>query len=93
MRELNAAFADKYLRGYSWSQKNDNDLSYFVTNYLSGNNKNEYMSRKQILDDKLNGNSDELHQEILDLEQNVIKIKTNSFIKLLIEIILIRYSV
>lgn len=75
MRELNAAFADKYLRGYSCSQKNDNDLSYFVMNYLSGNNKNEYMSRKQILDDKLNGNSDELHQEILDLEQNVIEIK------------------
>lgn len=75
MRELNVAFADKYLRGYGWSQKNDNDLSDFVMNYLRGNNKNEYMSRKQILDDKLNGNSDELHQEILDLEQNVIEIK------------------
>lgn len=75
MRELNAVFADKYLGNYSWSQKNDNDLSDFVMNYLRGNNKNEYMSRKQILDDKLNGNSDELHQEILDLEQNVIEIK------------------
>ena len=75
MRELNVAFADKYLRGYGWSQKNDNDLSDFVMNYLRGNNKNEYMFRKQILDDKLNGNSDELHQEILDLEQNVIEIK------------------
>ena len=75
MRELNVAFADKYLRSYSWLQKNDNDLSDFVMNYLSGNNKSEYMSRKQILDDKLNGNSDELQQEILDLEQNVIEIK------------------
>lgn len=75
MRELNVAFADKYLRSYSWLQKNDNDLSNFVMNYLSGNNKSEYMFRKQILDDKLNGNSDELQQEILDLEQNVIEIK------------------
>lgn len=75
MRELNVAFADKYLRSYSWLQKNDNDLSDFVMNYLSGNNKSEYMSRKQMLDDKLNGNSDELQQEILDLEQNVIEIK------------------
>ncbi len=75
MRELNAAFADKYLEGYNWSQKSDNDLSDFVMNYLRGNNKSEYMSRKQILDDKLSGNSIELHQEILNLEQNVIEIK------------------
>lgn len=75
MRELNAAFADKYLRNYSWSQKNDNDLSNFVMNYLNGNNKSEYIYRKQILDDKLNEKSDELHQEILNLEQNVIEIK------------------
>ena len=27
MRELNAAFADKYLRNYNWSYKNDNELS------------------------------------------------------------------
>ncbi len=75
MRELNAAFVDKYLRSYSWLQKNDNDLSDLVMNHLSGNNKSEYMSRKQILYDKLNGNSDELQKEILDLEQNVIEIK------------------
>lgn len=75
MRELNVAFADKYLRGYSWSQKNDNDLSDFVMNYLRGNNKGEYVFRKQILDDKLNGNNDKLHQEILDLEKNVVEIR------------------
>lgn len=75
MRELNAAFADKYLRDYSWSRKNDSDLSDFVTNYLRGNNKIEYISRKQTLEDKLNKNSDELYQEVLNLEQKVIKIK------------------
>lgn len=75
MRELNAAFADKYLRNYSWSQKNDNDLSNFVMSYLNGNNKSKYTSRKQVLEDKLNENSDELYQEILNLEQEVIEIK------------------
>lgn len=76
MRELNAAFADKYLRSYSWSQQNDSALSDFVMRYLSGNNKNEYISRKQMLEDKLNERSDELHQEILNLEQEVIDIKS-----------------
>lgn len=75
MRELNAAFADKYLRGYSWSQKSDNDLSDFVMNYLRENNKSEYVSRKQVLDDKLSENSNELRKEILNLEQNIIVIK------------------
>lgn len=73
LRELNAVFADKYLKGYSLAHRDDKDLSDFVMRYLSGNYKSEYMSRKQILDDKLNG--DRLHQEILNLEQNVIEIK------------------
>ena len=75
MRELNAVFADKYLSGYSWSQKSDNDLSDFVMNYLRENNKSEYVSRKQVLDDKLSENSNELRKEILNLEQNIIVIK------------------
>lgn len=75
MRELNAAFADRYLRNYSWSQQNDDALSKFIMNYLNENNKKEYLSRKQILEDKLNGNSDELYQEILDFEQKIIEIK------------------
>lgn len=75
MRELNAAFADKYLRSYSWSQYNDSKLSDFVINYLRGDNKNEYMSRKQVLDDKLHDKCDELNQEIINLEQNMIEIK------------------
>lgn len=75
MRELNAVFADKYLSHYSWSQKNDNELANFVMGYLSRSAKDEYMSRKQILEEKLNGNSDKLRQEISDLEQEVIEIK------------------
>ena len=83
MRELNAAFADKYLRSYSWSHQNDSNLSNFVMSYLSGNNKNEYISRKQMLEDKLNENSDELHQEILNLEQKVIDIKNKQLHQLI----------
>lgn len=76
MRELNAAFADKYLRNYGWSRQNDSDLSDFVMRYLSENNKSEYIYRKQILEDKLNGNSAKLRQEISNLEQKVIEIKS-----------------
>lgn len=40
-----------------------------------GQHKSKYTSRKQVLEDKLNDNSDELYQEILNLEQEVIEIK------------------
>lgn len=76
MRELNAAFAYEYLSDhYYWTDKNDNDLSYFVINNLSGNNKKEYLYRKQILEDKLSGKIDQLDQEISALEQKIIEIK------------------
>lgn len=78
MRELNVAFADRYLSGYNWWRYNDKELSDFLMNYLRDNNKSEYLSRKQILDDKSNENNDELHQEILDLEKNIIEIKNKS---------------
>lgn len=75
MRELNVAFADKYLRNYSWSQYNDSNLSGFVMNYLRGDNKSKYMFRKQALEDKLHEKCDELNQEIINLEQKIIEIK------------------
>ncbi len=75
MGELSAAFAYKYLSDYAWTHKDDNDLSYFVINYLGGNEKSEYLSRKQILEDKLSGKIDQLKQEISALEQKIIEIK------------------
>ena len=85
MRELNVVFAAKYLSGYSnsWLNRNDNDLSKFVMDYLGGNNKSEYMVRKQILDDKLNGNSNKLHQEIVDLEKSVVEIKNKQLYQII----------
>lgn len=74
MRELNVVFADKYLSNYNWLQKSDNDLSEFVTDRLSGNTKDEYLHRRQMLREKLDGNSDKLSQEILRLEQNIVEL-------------------
>lgn len=76
LRELNTVFAHKYLNDYyNWTHKNDNDLSEFVINYLNGNEKSEYLSRKQILEDKSSGKIDQLKQEISALEQKIIEIK------------------
>lgn len=79
IRELNAVFADKYLRYYSWNNLNNEALSDFVTNHLSGDGKREYMNRKQVLDDKLTANSSKLHQEINALEKKIIDIKNKQF--------------
>ena len=76
IRELNAVFADKYLKSYHCSQKNDSDLSDFVMQYLTGNNKNEYIFRKKLLEDKLNENEDILNQEIFNLQKKLIEIKS-----------------
>lgn len=78
MRELNAVFADKYLGNYGWTQKADSELSKFVRQYLNENQRNEYMARKQLLVDKLEGNSSELSKEIQDLEQIKEEIKSKS---------------
>ena len=75
LRELNTVFAHEYLNNYTWTHKSDNDLSYFVINYLSGNEKSEYLSRKQILEDKSNGKIERLNQEVSVLEQKIIEIK------------------
>lgn len=83
MRELNAAFADKYLKGYRWVDQNDEDLAEFVMRYLDKNKKNEYISRKQILENKLNQNNAELHREILNLEQRLIEIKSKQLYQII----------
>lgn len=76
MRELNVVFADKYLSGYDLHlrRQNDHDLSEFVTNHLTGNAKDEYLLRRQMLKEKLDGNSDKLSQEILRLEQDIVEL-------------------
>ena len=76
MRELNAVFADKYLRNYRWNQYSDNELADFVLRNLNGNNKKEYESRKQALVDRLSANRDQLSQEIYKLKQKVIETKS-----------------
>lgn len=75
LRELSAAFADKYIRYINWSNLNDNELYNYLMNHLSNEQKNEYLSRKQAVDDKLNRNNITLNQEIQNLQQKEIELK------------------
>lgn len=75
LRELNAAFADKYTNYTSWPSKSDNELYNYLMSYLSNDNKNKYQSRKQALEDKLNNNNITLNQEIQNLQQKEIELK------------------
>ena len=76
LRELNAAFADKYTYYTGWPNKSDNELYNYLMSYLSNDNKNEYQSRKQALEDKLNKNNITLNQKVQNLKQKVIEIRT-----------------
>lgn len=75
LRELSAAFADKYIRYTNWSSFNDNELQDCLMRNLSNEQKNEYLSRKQAVDDKLNRNNITLNQEIQNLQQKEIELK------------------
>ena len=83
IRELNTVFAHEYLYNYSWKNKNDSDLSEFVINYLSGNEKSEYLSRKQILEYKSNGKIEQLNQEISVLKQKIIENKNQQLYQII----------
>ena len=74
-RELDAVFADRYLKCYNLSSKSDNELSQFIVNYLNQDQLNEYESRKQALEDKLEGAISQLNNEIYRLEQEIAAIK------------------
>lgn len=74
-RELNAAFADKYLQNYRWPHYEDNNLENVVTDYLSGDSLDEYLTRKQILNSILDNNISKLNEEIADLEHELLVMK------------------
>lgn len=83
MRELNVAFADKYLKGYSWYQYSNNDLDSFVSNHLRGNNLEEYLFRKQVLLNSLNNNLNVLQNEISNLEQEMLAVKNKKLCQII----------
>lgn len=78
LRELSAAFADKYIHYINWSSFNDNELYDYLMRNLSNELKNEYLSRKQAVEDKLNRNSITLNQKINNLQQKEIKLRNES---------------
>lgn len=75
IRELNAAFADKYLRNYNWDRYEDDELSNFICRSLNGSRLEEYLSRRQILDNLRTGNLSKLNEEISNLEQESLLVK------------------
>lgn len=75
IRELDAIFADKYFKYYNLSNKTDSDLTKFIIENLNSTQKDEYTSRKQALEDKLNKNNIKLNQKVQNLKQNVIDLK------------------
>ena len=78
LRELSAAFADKYIHYINWLSFNDNELYDYLMHNLSNELKNEYLSRKQAIEDKLNRNSITLNQKINNLQQKEIKLRNES---------------
>ena len=77
IRELNTVFVSKYLssNGYRCLGKSDSELSDYVMGSLYGSEKEEYMHRKQILNDKLSKNNEKLQKEICELEYKRIEAK------------------
>lgn len=83
LRELNAAFADKYTSYTGWPSLNDNELYNYLMNHLSNEHKKEYLDRRQALEDKLNRNNIILNQEIQNLQQKEISLQNESLYKII----------
>lgn len=78
IRELDAVFADKYFKRYHLSNETDSDLTKFIIENLDTDQKDEYTSRKQTIEDKLNKNNITLNQEIQNLQQKEISLQNES---------------
>lgn len=83
IRELDAVFADKYFKYYHLSNETDSDLTKFIIENLDTDQKDEYTSRKQTIEDKLNKNNITLNQEIQNLQQKEISLQNESLYKII----------
>ncbi len=83
IRELDAVFADKYFKRYHLSNETDSDLTKFIIENLDTDQKDEYTSRKQTIEDKLNKNNITLNQEIQNLQQKEISLQNESLYKII----------
>ena len=83
IRELDAVFADKYFKHYHLSNETDSDLTKFIIKNLDTAQKDEYTSRKQTIEDKLNKNNITLNQEIQNLQQKEISLQNESLYKII----------
>lgn len=78
VQEIALAFARKYMRYYDLRHNDDKDLPDLVLNKLNGPNREEYLSRTKILEDKQNGKVNDLQQQIISLEKSEIELKGES---------------
>ena len=75
MRELNAVFADQYLKGVAWSRYDNRVFSDLVQSHLNESQLKEYEIRKQIIDGKLAQKISTASKKVQDLEKKSIEIK------------------
>lgn len=84
MRELNAVFADRYFKGIRWTTYDNDRLSDFVMNSLSGgSDKDEYLNRRKALEEKLSGNISQLEKKVYGLEQKKTTLKNKQLYQLI----------
>ena len=65
------------------SNETDSDLTKFIIKNLDTDQKDEYTSRKQTIEDKLNKNNITLNQEIQNLQQKEISLQNESLYKII----------
>lgn len=65
------------------SNETDSDLTKFIIKNLDTAQKDEYTSRKQTIEDKLNKNNITLNQEIQNLQQKEISLQNESLYKII----------
>lgn len=82
VRELNVVFADKYCSRYNWP-KGDEELYDFLQRYLRSGELKEYQERKQMLEDKLEGNTSSFDKSVSDLEQELVLVKNKSLAQII----------
>lgn len=76
--DLNAIYARRYLRNYSWSGYNKNDLQSFLNSYLNGSGKSEYLEKKQQLEYLLDVNITEKEKMIQYFEKEMLTLQNKS---------------
>lgn len=83
IRELSAAFAYKYLKGYHWYSFSEDNLDDFIMRNLNGDRLKEYVHRKKNIENRLSGRIAQLEEQIWNLEKQKSIIKNKQLCKII----------